>query len=508
MPIYRFTASLDNTITNALKNGLQTRATGSNQGLADSLQVFSIYGQASGSDANSRTVEKSRILVQFPVGEISAARSAGTIPASGSVDFYLRMFNARHPFTVPRDFTLVAHPVSRSWDEGYGLDVDSFIDTGYCNWIAASSASSGEVDWTTEGGDFITGSVGGVTNNKHYTYKQEFTTGIEDLEMNVSNTVEDWIAGPVAGGLTLPGNYGFGVSLTSSQEGGSELRSFYNKKFYARGSQYFFKRPVVEARWEDFKTDDRGDFFLSSALAPGADNLNNLYLYNYVRGKARNIPAVGTNDILVSIYSGTTGPTGSKIGLPQGGGVASSYDLNITGTHVSTGIYSCSFAFTSSIASTEYLFDVWHSGNVEYFTGSGFTPQSLARYSNNIAEAYVLNITNLKPYYSNSEKARFRIFTRSQTWNPTIYTKATTAIEPTILRDAYYKITRQLDGLQVIDYGKDDLKYTKLSYDASGSYFDLEMVNLEAGYAYNINILSIEDGVTYEHPETFKFRVE
>ena len=80
MPIYRFTASLDNTITNALKNGLQTRATGSNQGLADSLQVFSIYGQASGSDANSRTVEKSRILVQFPVGEISAARSAGTIP--------------------------------------------------------------------------------------------------------------------------------------------------------------------------------------------------------------------------------------------------------------------------------------------------------------------------------------------------------------------------------------------------------------------------------------------
>ena len=57
MPIHRFTASLDNTITNALKLGLTTRATGSNQGLADSLQVFSIYGQASGSDVGNRTLE-------------------------------------------------------------------------------------------------------------------------------------------------------------------------------------------------------------------------------------------------------------------------------------------------------------------------------------------------------------------------------------------------------------------------------------------------------------------
>ncbi len=504
MPIHRFTASLDNTITNALKNGLQTRATGSNQGLADSLQVFSIYGQASGSDVGGRTVEKSRILIQFPVDEISAARTAGTIPASGSVNFYLRMFNARHPFTVPKEYTLVVNPVSQSWQEGYGLDADSYTDAGVSNWVVASSASSGITNWGTQGGTYITGAY--PTSNQVYTYKQTFTTGIEDLELDVSNAVEDWIAG--ANVNKLPGNYGFGVFLTSSQEDGSQQRSFYNKKFYARGSEYYYKRPLIEARWEDFKTDDRGDFYLSSALAPAADNLNNLYLYNYIKGKARNIPAVGTNNILVSIYSGTTGPSGNKLELPAGGGVVSSGHTNITGSHVSTGIYSCSFATTSSIASTEYLFDVWHSGSVEYFTGSGFSPQSLTQYSNNVAEGYVINITNLKPYYSNKEKARFRIFTRSQTWNPTIYTKATTAIEPTILRDAYYKITRQLDGVEAIGYGTGSIKYTKLSYDASGSYFDLDMINLESGYAYNINILSIEDGVTYEHPETFKFRVE
>ena len=501
MPIHRFTASLDNTITNAFKLGLQTRATASNQGLADSLQVFSIYGQVSGSDANGRSLEKSRILVQFPVDDISSARSAGTIPASGSVNFYLRMFNARHPFTVPREYTLVVNPVSQSWQEGYGLDADGYIDTGYSNWTAASSGSAGEVAWTTQGGTYMTGSTSSAVNNTVYTYSQLFKTGIEDLNLDVTNLVEDWIGG------TIP-NYGFGVFLTSSQEDGSQQRSYYNKKFYARGSEYYYKRPLLEARWEDFKTDDRGDFYLSSALAPGEDNLNNLYLYNYIKGKPRNIPAIGNGNILVSIYSGTTGPTGPKLELPIGGGVTTVTGKNITGSFVSTGIYSCSFATTSSIASTEYLFDVWHTGGVEYFTGSGFTPQSLTQYSNNASDAYVINITNLKPYYSNKEKARFRIFTRSQTWNPTIYTKATTAIQPTILRDAYYKITRQLDGVEAIGYGTGSVKYTKLSYDASGSYFDLDMINLESGYAYNINILSIEDGVTYEHSETFKFRVE
>ena len=507
MPTYRFTASLDNTITNALKLGLQTRATGSNQGLADSLQVFSIYGQASGSDVGSRTVEKSRILIQFPVEEISAARTAGTIPASGSVNFYLRMHNARHPFTVPKQFTLVANPLTKSWQEGYGLDADSYIDTGYSNWVNASSASdSGVISaWETEGGDYITGSSGGGTNNTIYTYQQTFVKGIEDLELDVSNLVEDWAKSALT-------NYGFILRLTDSEEAGNLKRSFYNKKFYARGSQYFYKKPVLEARWEDHNSDDRGDFYLSSALAPGADNLNNLYLYNYIKGTAKNIPNIETGNIFVSIYSGTTGPTSHKLALPIGGGVVANGHTNLTGGNHTTGIYTCSFATTSSVASNEYLYDVWHydagPGTVEYFTGSGFKPKSLTQYSNNTAEGYVLSITNLKPYYDNNEKARFRIFTRSQTWNPTIYTKATTAIEPTILRNTYYKITRQLDGVEVIGYGTGSLKYTKLSYDASGSYFDLDMVNLESGYAYNINILSMEDGVTYEHPETFKFRIE
>ena len=66
MGIKRYTADADNTITNAYKSNLTTRATGSNMGLSDSMEVFRIYGQQ-----DSGSSELSRVLVQFPVSEIS-----------------------------------------------------------------------------------------------------------------------------------------------------------------------------------------------------------------------------------------------------------------------------------------------------------------------------------------------------------------------------------------------------------------------------------------------------
>ena len=84
MTVYRITASTDNTVTNAYGENLTTRGTGSNMGASDILEVFSIYGQAS-----STSTEYARALVQFPLDTISTKRTAGTLPASGSVDWYL-----------------------------------------------------------------------------------------------------------------------------------------------------------------------------------------------------------------------------------------------------------------------------------------------------------------------------------------------------------------------------------------------------------------------------------
>ena len=118
-------------------------------------------------------------------------------------------------------------------------------------------------------------------------YTQYFDRGTEDLEIDISDLVEKWIAGTGAGGYD---NFGIAVYLTGSQEDGSTSGSFYTKKFFARGTEFFFRRPCLEARWNDAVKDDTGNVWFSSSLAPQAENLNTIYMYNYVRGQLRNIP--------------------------------------------------------------------------------------------------------------------------------------------------------------------------------------------------------------------------
>lgn len=247
MSIKKYTASKDTTITNAFKEGLQNRGIYANMGAADSLEVFSIYGQATTS-----SIEKSRILVEFPINDIINDRNLYKLPSSGNVQFYLKLYNVVHPFSVPRNFTLNVNPISGSWIEGYGLDMEGYTDLGFVdninnsygtNWILRNSGTY----WNNQGGDYHTSS--------NYNFSYNFNSGLEDLEINITNVVEDWISG------TLPNN-GFIVYLSSTLEDGSTKESFYTKKFSARGSEYFYSRPSIEARWNPSVTDDRNNFCL------------------------------------------------------------------------------------------------------------------------------------------------------------------------------------------------------------------------------------------------------
>jgi hypothetical protein len=524
MAIKRYKADADNTIASTYQANLVTRGTGANVGRADVLETFSIYGRQA-----SSSQELSRILIKFPMSGITTDRTAGSIPASGSVSFYLRLYNAKTSKTVPNDFKLIVRAVSRSWQEGDGLDLEDYRDltngsTG-SNWINAASASA----WTRVGGDYLTGASEPL-------FTQSFSTGLEDLEIDVSSLVEQWIAGTYS-------NYGVGIFLTSSEEAyysgsnddgqnpptgdsGSVLdmttgtkTSYYTKRFFARGTQYFFKKPVIEARWNSVRRDDRGDFYYSSSLAPAADNSNTLYLYNYVRGRLRNIPGVGTGKISLSFYSGSadnTGPSGSKLKLSitddgKGGGVIAAADTNATGGWYSTGIYTCSLAVTSSSQDTAptILYDVWHSASTRYFTGSttthAFTGMAQAR-----EPIYYLNITNLRDKYNSDETARFNLYVRNKYWNPTIYTKASVNAPNTSIVSASYRVVRVIDAYDALPYGTGSDFQTGLSYDVSGNYFDLDMKLLDPGYAYAIKFAFYDPELATwtEQRGMFKFRVE
>lgn len=477
MAIKRYTATKDTTIYNAFKPGLLYRATGSNAGLADSLEVFHIYGQQS-----SASSENARALVQFPVSSISTDRTAGTIPASGSVSYYLRMFNVAHPFSTPREVTYAVCALTKSWDEGWGTDIDEYSNYGEANWEVASTSSGTKVEWDTQGGDFFTGAY--IAGSTLPNYTATFSNGTEDLEIDITSLVEEWIAGTET-------NNGIIIKLTSSIE--TSTSSSYTKRFSARGSEYFFKRPIIEARWDDSKKDQRAMFLCSSSMAPADDNNNTIYYYNYIRGRLTNIPAVGTGNIYVVVYDDPT--SGSVLTTPP-----------ITGGFVETGIYSATFALNTTAS---YVYDRWYNINLaeNYYTGSIKVIQQVG-YSENPNPKYVFSIPNLKDSYDSDETEKIKIYTREKNWCPNIYTKATQESPMNIIEDVYYRVKRVPDNLIVIDYGTGSLNHTRLSYDVSGSYFDLDMEIFQSGYMYEISFIFADSSIYREAKEKFRFRVE
>ena len=400
---------------------------------------------AGGTDAS----EAARALVQFNTDAIQADRDASEIPASGSVSFYLRVHNAPHGQTLPKDYNLTVLAVSRSWEEGYGLDMEGYRDEDTSNWVNAST----NVTWSTEGGDFHSAPE----------YTQAISDGTEDIEVDITTLVEQWLAGDKE-------NHGVAIKLSASHE--SDERSFYTKKFFARGSEFYYLKPKIEARWETDIQDDRGNFYGSSSLVPAADNLNTLYIYNRVRGELKDIPTDATNLTMSLYYGESSGPVGSVL---ASGSVSK----------VATGIY----ASTVSINTTSsYLYDVWSDSTTQYVTGSRISVRTFAAESSANTGEHVSNIVNLKERYSQDESARMRMFIRDKDWNPTIYTVATTNIETKIINEAYFKVYRIADGFDVIPYGTGSVEFTKMSYDKDGNYFDLDMSLFEKDYSYGIKV--------------------
>ena len=100
------------------------------------------------------------------------------------------------------------------------------------------------------------------------------------------------------------------------------------------------------------------------------------------------------------------------------------------------------------------------------------------------------------------------MYIRERDWCPNIYSIASKKIESSVIKSAYYKLSRVADDFTVINYGTGSVEYTKLSYDASGSYFDLDMSILEEGHSYEISVVYKLDNDYKEQNDKFRFRVD
>ena len=145
-----------------------------------------------------------------------------------------------------------------------------------------TTAGADYTSWSSPGGDYTD-----VLNNAGAAieYKFDFSEGNEDIELDITEMVQSWLSSE-EGSLT---NYGLGIMLESQYEDGSRAASYYTKRFFARDSQYFLKRPCIEARYDDFIGDDSSSIRTANPHWEDEKNTMKVYYQNHSRGVPFNL---------------------------------------------------------------------------------------------------------------------------------------------------------------------------------------------------------------------------
>lgn len=467
-------ADKDTYITDRVVEG--ERKTSANVGGAASLDLFKLYGYTqSGSNPN---IELSRLLVHFDLDPLRDLVTAGKLDINnGSFTCNLKLFDVYNGQPTPRDFDVTVHPLSRSFDEGLGRDIVFYGDVDTANFLTGSRTDG---PWILSGANSGGPAASPVDYIAPYEVVQHFTTGEEDLNVDVTAAIRDMLSG------TIP-DKGFRISLTSSLE--VDNRTYFVKRFGGRIAYNSDKHPQLIVKFDDSIQDDTSNLTF--------DEASNFFLYNYVHGTPTNITGVsGSNCIglnMVTEVSGgylTFGFTGSQ---------------HTFGVNPAPGIYSASVEIPLSdarlieklaLSGTVKFIPVWASlpDTGGYVTGSAVYVVPASRGATTIEpKRYTVSVTGLKPDLDITEitSLRVNIFDEG---SPRIF-KVKTPVElpGLIIHDVFYSVRdAATDAIRVpFDRTK---KSTRVSSDAQSMYFRLDASNLVPGRAYVIDILIATDG--------------
>lgn len=231
--IYRIYAQKDTTIYE------QTTRRAQNTGADEILEVTKFYDELT-----EETFEgNSRILIQFDITSISQSIASGDI--SSSAKFYLNLTSTEQN-EVRSEYQLDIYQVSQSWSEGIGQFYYNPIVTDGSSWQFRTDDdrwATGSFTLGTTGSSII--NTGGGTwytaSTQNTSYNQTFNKYTNDLKVEVTDYVNDWITGSRT-------NHGFLIKRPDSQESGS-IR-YGSSKFFSNETHTVYV-PTLEVRWVD-----------------------------------------------------------------------------------------------------------------------------------------------------------------------------------------------------------------------------------------------------------------
>lgn len=465
-------ATKDTYVTDRVING--TRVVSASVGRAGSLDIFKLYGETHGPDS-SPNIELSRALIQFDLSDLFNDVATGLIDVNSDTFFArLQMKDVYGGQPTPEKFDIIVNPLSASFVEGRGKDVVTYSDRDVSNFISSSQgvlwnmSGCGLPGGPTDVCDYITGS---------YATSQAFTTGEEDLDVNITAAIKAVISG------TIPDN-GFRIAYSSQIE--NDKRTYFVKRFASRHAYDVTKRPRLVYGYDDSIKDDVN--FLAF------DTSNTIFFYSYDHGSPANV------------ISGSSEITGSscmnlRLSAPISGSILQFTFL--AGQHRNhIGIYSSSVVvpLTSSLlpslnhSGSVTFTPTWESldGSIVYYTAPPVKFWRPRRTTSVVTPSrYIVTVNGIENVHRPDEKRIVRVNVFDHT-SPYIKASKVPVNSPdgmrAVIDDGFYSVRDMLTNEVVIPFDTSKGS-TRLSTDSDGSYFVLDMSSLYPERTYVIDIL-------------------
>lgn len=460
------------------------RVVSGNTGDAATLDLFKLYGMTTSGSVG--LTELSRLLVHFDLDPIRTLISASLIDtADNSFKCTMKLFDVYGGQPTPQNFKVVVHPLSRSFDEGYGRDIVHYGDHDVCNFLSGSRADGA---WVLSGAN---AGGGNGTTVDYLTYfvdegttaslesSQTFVTGEEDLSVDVTLAVSAALA-------NLIPDSGFRIALTASLE--DDSHSYFVKRFASRHAYNADKHPKLFVQFDDSISDDSTNLRLDTSAS--------ITFYNYGIRNHENLTSgssiiSGSSCLLLKLVTPISGGeyqtvfTASQVNMgsiPRTGIYSASVYIDSTNTYVNQHLVkSGSVSFTP----------IWGSidGTYSYHTGSKVTfnahPRGLGNISTN---RYNISVTKVPVEMTTTDVAIVKVNIQDAYSTTIVSKRVPISIVGTSVRDVHYRIRDLKTNKAIFDFDE-TLNSTRVSSDHNGMFFKLDASMLTPGHQYVIDIL-------------------
>ena len=475
-----------------------------------------------------------RMLVQFDTDEVESYISSSVLPSDYKL--VLRLYETAGTSGLSNDYKIAAYPLSESWDEGIGKEVDDPKTTVGCSWLNRQNRGDdiSEITWSNAGGTYI--GEDEVT--------QSFSLSSPDIEMDVTSIAKKWFGG-------VNQNHGFLLRFSGSSELGTITSSSISESLAISASTALVGKAGGTGVTSSFSvtvvSDGGNKYAIDGVTTPNLTLLSGNQ-YRFLQHDSSNAGSGGhpfrfsstKTSVATNIYNtgvtavGDPGTTGAYVKIDVTDSTTSPlwyYCTNHSGmgndasASIQTNTLAISSSTSSSIVETtiNHTLQTGESEDLKFFsrqTNTIYSPKLELRWDDHLpatgsntgsltpldlsgqSENYVYQL-HTREAYKETETVKFRFGARKRYIDKSFTTSIQTVSGSYFAEgSASYSIIDMATNEDVIPFSS----YTTMSCDPISPYFTQDLNTFEPNRAYKVLLkVNHNDGQTIVYDDDFEF---